>query len=102
MFLWIFYHFRDKVKIKNPDKLTHKELKELAQKICDSDSEEELPDDDADTSSEEKIEDTEHDSESEIDGNESDDLEDVGNSSYFIAKDKLTRWNKNSLKSKFI
>nr|XP_022900749.1 piggyBac transposable element-derived protein 4-like [Onthophagus taurus] len=66
-----------------------------------SDSEEELHDDDADTSSEEYIEDTEHDSESEIEGNDSDDLEDVGNSSYFIAKDKLTRWSKNSLKSKF-
>lgn len=94
MNFFTFLSFQDKVKIKNPDKLTHQELEELAQIICDSDSEEELPDDDGDTSYEEKIEDTAQDSESEIEGNDSDDLEDV-------VEDKLTRWNKNSLKSKF-
>ncbi|XP_072375127.1 uncharacterized protein [Diabrotica undecimpunctata] len=92
----------DKVKIRNPNKLTQMELEELAQVICNSDSEEELPKDDADTSSEEYVEETEQDSESEIESNDShDDLEHVESSSYFIAKDKLTRWNKNPLKSKF-
>ena len=38
--------------------------------------------------------------ESEIEGNDSDDFEE-DESKDFIAKDKLTKWNKNSLKSKF-
>ncbi|KAK9675033.1 DDE Tnp 1-like zinc-ribbon [Popillia japonica] len=123
--------------IKNPNKLTQTELEELAQVICDSDSEDEIPDDDAHTCSDEYIEKSEHDveksehdSDSEIDGNDSGDFDEedensnhfIGehdsdseidgndsgdfdeedeNSNHFIAKDRLTTWHKNSLKSKF-
>lgn len=86
----------------NPNKLTQAELEQLAQVIFDSDSDEEIPDDDADTSSDEYIEKNEHDSESEIEGNDCDYLEEEDeNNNLFIAKDRLTTWHKNSLKSKF-
>ncbi|KAK9679904.1 hypothetical protein QE152_g39565 [Popillia japonica] len=93
---------REKVIIKIRNNLTLAELEELAQVICDSDSEDEIPDDDADTSSDEYIEKSEHDSDSEIDGNGSDDFDkEDENSNHFITKDRMTTWHKNSLKSKF-
>lgn len=92
---------REKVKILVPNRLIQAEMKELAQVICDTDSEEEIADD-ADTSTDEYIEGNDDNSDLEMEGSNSEDLDEAGeNNKQHVAKDKVTSWHKISLRSKF-
>ncbi|KAK9737802.1 hypothetical protein QE152_g10453 [Popillia japonica] len=103
---------RDHVPITNPKRLTQNEFDALAQALFEEESEEEIGGELDSSSEEEIIEESDRDIESEIELNdkefsssaeESDHSEksESDNDEYFIGKDKITKWYKNPVVSKF-
>uniref|UniRef100_A0A6P7HCN9 Glutamic acid-rich protein-like n=1 Tax=Diabrotica virgifera virgifera TaxID=50390 RepID=A0A6P7HCN9_DIAVI len=104
----------DRVRVRNPKSLTQDELRAMAEALFEEEPEEEVRgEEDASSSEEEEeiTEDNDYNTESEIELNDKEssdsDNESDGESlesdedEYFIAKDKQTKWYKNSVVSKF-
>ncbi|XP_050507303.1 uncharacterized protein LOC126884965 [Diabrotica virgifera virgifera] len=101
---------RDRVRVRNPKSLTQDELRAMAEALFEEEPEEEVRgEEDASSSEEEEeiTEDNDYNTESEIELNDKEssdsDNESDGESlesdedEYFIAKDKQTKWYKNSV-----